>query len=162
VIFKSWKIDLAAPADRTMIAHDDDSDKTLAFAAGFARIILLAGAAMRCAITFTLGLITVLILAGCTTDKSRPITFFGLPETETSGRGPVGLINGQSYRINDVTAVSETTYDQYQLAKRAGRIFTEETHGDCVYYAIKERRDARFDNASAWVEVTERFKARKP
>ncbi len=117
---------------------------------------------MRCATTFILGLITVLILAGCSTRKPRPITFLGLPETETSGRGPVGLINGQSCRINDVTAVSETTFEQYQLAKRAGRIFAEETHGDYVYYAIKQRRDARFDNASAWVEVTERFKARKP
>ncbi len=139
---------------------------------------------MRCAITFTLGLITVLILAGCTTHKSRTITFLGLPETETSGRGPVGLINGQSCRIHDVTAVSETTYEQYQSAKRAGRIFAEEAHGDYVYYAIKEQRDARFDNAlawdevlavrseliaaprfdnaSAWVEVLGRFKARKP
>jgi hypothetical protein len=65
-------------------------------------------------------------------------------------------------QIEDVTPVSETTYQEYELPKQAGRIFAEEAHGDYVYYAVKAQRDVRFDNASAWVEVLERFKARKP
>ena len=112
--------------------------------------------------TFTAGLMVVWFLAGCTTHKPSSVVLLGLPESETSGRGPVGLINGQAYRVNDVTAVSAATWEQYQAAKRAGRIFAEEAHGDYVYYAVKEHRDARFDNASAQVEILERFKARKP
>ncbi len=122
----------------------------------------LAGTTMRRTMTFTAGLVVVWLWAGCTTHKPSSIVFLGLPESETSGRGPVGLINGQACRINDVTAVSVATWEQYQEAKRAGRIFAEEAHGDSVYYAVKEHRDARFDNASAQVEVVERFKARKP
>ncbi len=117
---------------------------------------------MKHAVTFILSLMTVLILTGCTTDRPRAITFLGVPESETSGEGPVGLINGQPRRINTITAVSETTYQQYQSAKQAGRIFAEATQGDYVYYAIKEQRDVRFDNASASVVVTERFKAKRP
>ncbi len=117
---------------------------------------------MRWTTTLTLGSVVVWVLAGCAARKPSSVVFLGIPESETSGRGPVGLVNGQLCRINDVSAVSETTYEQYQSAKQAGRIFAEEARGDYVYYAVKEWRDARFDNASAWVAVVERFKARKP
>jgi hypothetical protein len=102
------------------------------------------------------------LVVGCTTHRTGSVAFLGIPETESSDRGPVGLINGQPCQIKNVSAVSETTYPEYQTAKRAGRVFAEETHGAAVYYAIKENRDVRFDNASAWVEVIERFKAKKP
>lgn len=102
------------------------------------------------------------ILAGCATPKTGSFAFLGIPESESSDRGPVGLINGKPCQVRDVTPVSETTYQQYEVSRRAGRIFAEVTRGDYIYYAIKVQRDVRFDNASAWVEVVERFKARKP
>ena len=117
---------------------------------------------MRWATIFTAGLMAAWLWVGCTTRKPSSVVFLGLPESETGGRGPVGLINGQAYRVSDVTAVSTVTWEQYQAAKRAGRIFAEEPHGDYVYYAVRDYRDALFDNASAQVEVVERFKARKP
>ena len=117
---------------------------------------------MRTGKRFSVGLLAVWILAGCVTREPGSVVFLGIPESETSGRGPVGLTNGQPCRVDTVTAVTEATYEQYQSAKRAGRIFAQESHGDYVYYAIKERRDVQFDNASASVEVVERFKAKKP
>jgi len=100
--------------------------------------------------------------AGCAVHRTDSVVFLGIPETESSDQGPVGLINGQPCQIKNVSAVSETTYQEYQTAKQAGRVFAEEMHGSTVYYAIKEHRDVRFDNASAWVEVIERFKAKVP
>ncbi len=113
-------------------------------------------------LTFLIGLLGLCALVGCATHKPGSVTFLGIPETETSHQGPVGLIHGQPSQVKNVTAVSETSYQHYLSAKQAGRIFAEETHGDYVYYAIKQQRDVRFDNASAWVEVLERFKAKKP
>jgi hypothetical protein len=101
-------------------------------------------------------------LTSCSSPKSSSYAFLGIPESKSSDRGPVVLINGDPSRVENVTAVSETTYQQYELSKQAGRIFTEEAHGDYVYYAVKSQRDVRFDNGSAWVEVIERFKTRKP
>ena len=108
------------------------------------------------------GILALCLVSGCATRRTDSVTFLGIPETESSDRGPVGLINGQPCQIKNVSAVSETTYRDYQRAKQAGRVFAEETHGATVYYAIKENRDVRFDNASAWVEIIERFKAKKP
>ncbi len=116
---------------------------------------------MRKGFTLT-GILAIWLVAGCTTHRPDPVPFLGIPEAESSDQGPVGLINGQPCQIKNVTAVSETTYREYQTAKQAGRVFAEETHGNIVYYAVKEYRDVRFDNASAWVEVIERFKAKKP
>ncbi len=101
-------------------------------------------------------------LAGCTTPQPSSVSFLGVPESESSDQGPVGLINGKVCQIKNVTAVSETTYQHYLSTKQAGRIFAEEAHGNYVYFAVKEQRDVRFDNASAWVEVLERYKAKKP
>jgi hypothetical protein len=74
----------------------------------------------------------------------------------------VGLINQKPYQVRNVTTVTETSYEQYERIRQAGRIFAEQAHGDYVYYAVKQQRDVHFENASAWVEVIERFKARKP
>ncbi len=111
--------------------------------------------------TFLPAVLMMVALVGCSTQKNSSAPFLGIPESQASETGPVGLMNGQPCRINKVTAVSETTYEHYQSAKKDGRIFTEENRGGYVYFAIKEQRDVRFDNASAWVEVLERFKARK-
>lgn len=102
------------------------------------------------------------LIAGCATHQTDAVVFLGIPESELSDRGPVGLINGQPCQIKNVSAVSETTYQEYERAKLVGKLFAEEMHGSTVYFAIKENRDVRFDNASAWVEVIERFKANKP
>lgn len=110
-------------------------------------------------------LISMLILGaaiGCTTDREDSFAFLGIPETESSDQGPVGLIQGQPCKIKNVSAVTETTFSDYETAKRAGEVFAEEPHGAWVYYAIKKQRDVRFDNATALLDVIERFKARKP
>ncbi len=113
-------------------------------------------------VLLAVGIVAVSVLMGCTTSGKSSFAFLGVPESEASDQGPVGLINGKPCQIKNVTAVSETTYQQYESSKQQGRIFVEEVHGDYIYYAIKEQRDVRFDNASAWVEVIERFKTRKP
>jgi hypothetical protein len=108
------------------------------------------------------GILVLCIITGCATCQTDHVAFLGIPETESGANGPVGVINGQPCQIKNVSAIRETTYQEYQTTKQAGRVFAEETHGGTVYYATKEQRDVRFDNASAWVEVIERFKARKP
>ena len=102
------------------------------------------------------------VAVGCKPQHAGSVTFLGIPENQTSDKGPVGLINGQPCQIKNVSTVSETTFQEYLIAKKAGRVLAEEIHGNVVYYAIKENRDVRFDNASAWVEVIARFKARQP
>ena len=77
------------------------------------------------------------LVAGCATHPASSVVFLGIPETESSDRGPVGLIHGQPCQIRNVSTVSETTYREYQTAKQAGRVFAEEMHGHTVYYAIK-------------------------
>jgi hypothetical protein len=72
------------------------------------------------------------------------------------------LINGQPCQVKTVTAVSQVPFEEYAHAKREGRIFAEETQGDYVYWAIKQQRDVRFDNASALIDVIERFKCKRP
>ncbi len=113
-------------------------------------------------LVYIVGVLAIVSLTSCTSPQNSSFVFLGIPESESSDRGPVGLINGKPCQVKNVTAVSETTYQQYELSKQAGRIFAEEAHGDYVYYAVKQQRDVRFDNASAWVEVIERFKAKKP
>ena len=108
------------------------------------------------------GILAFCLAAGCATPQAESVTFLGIPETESSGQGPVGLINGKLCQIHNMSAVRETTYQEYQTAKQAGRVYAEETHGTTVYFAIKESRDVPFDNATAWVEVIERFRAEKP
>ena len=100
---------------------------------------------------------------GCGTPaRPEPVSFLGIPESQASDRGPVGLIKGQPCRVPTVTAVSEVPYDEYAQAKHEGRVIAEETHGDHVYWAVEVERCVRFDNASAMVFVRERFKSRKP
>ena len=110
---------------------------------------------------FAAAIVAACFLAGCA-GRGRPFAFLGIPETESSGKGPVGLIAGKPCRVNNVTPVSEVPYEDYQAAGRNGRIFAEQRHGGYVYYAVKEQRDVPFDNASAWLEVIERFKAKLP
>ena len=101
--------------------------------------------------------------AGCgTPTRPEPVSFLGIPESQASDRGPVGLIKGQACRVPTVTAVSEVPYEEYAQAKREGRVTAEETHGDHVYWAVEVERCVRFDNASMMVFVTERFKSKKP
>jgi len=67
-----------------------------------------------------------------------------------------------------VSAVREADYATYLELKRNGRTKDEERRGDFVYYAVEDNRDVRFANPSpggpisAWVTVTERYKARIP
>ncbi len=107
-------------------------------------------------------MLALCLATGCATCQTGSVAFLGIPENESSNRGPVGLINGLPCQIKDVSAVRETTYQEYQTAKQSGRLFAEEIHGDTVYYAIKQQRDVHFDNASALFDEIERFKAKKP
>lgn len=108
------------------------------------------------------GVVLIGLVVGCVTQHGGTVTFLGIPENQSSDKGPVGLINGQPCQIKNVSAVRETTYQEYQVAKQSGQVFAEEVHGATIYFATKENRDVRFDNASAWVEVIERFKTKKP
>jgi hypothetical protein len=108
------------------------------------------------------GWLAAWLLAGCAGSRPAGFLFLGVPENRSSEQGPVGLIQGEAVLIPNVTAVSETGYDHYLAAKRSGRIVAERNHAGHVYCAVKARRDVRFDDASAWVEVTERFRAKIP
>ena len=108
------------------------------------------------------GVLVLVFASGCMTQHGGTVTFLGIPENESSGEGPVASINGQTCRFDNVSAVSETTYQEYLSAKQAGRVFVEETHGDTVYYAIKEDRDVPFESGGAWFVEIVRFKAERP
>lgn len=86
--------------------------------------------------------------------------FLGIAEDETSGEGPVGLIDGQPIRVNSVSKVREVSREDYLSAKAANRLVAEEEHAGYVYWAVKEDRDVPFENATAWVTVLERYKSR--
>ncbi len=96
---------------------------------------------------------------GGTRDSEPPYIFLGVPEDETSDKGPVGLINGESIRVDDVSIVREVPYKDYAEAKQAGKIVAEEKHRGYIYWAVKEDRDIPFENATAWVTVLERYKS---
>ena len=102
-----------------------------------------------------------LVLAGCATGPA-PVLFLNLPEDEAAGTGPVGLINGQPYQVKTMTTVSEAPHAKYLRAKGEGRILAEEDHGDYVYYAVQEQRSIHFDNASAIIDVSARYKSKRP
>ena len=67
-----------------------------------------------------------------------------------------------------MSAVREADYATYLELKRNARIKAEERRGDFVYYAVEDHRDVHFANPgpgepiSAWVTITERYKARIP
>lgn len=91
---------------------------------------------------------------------SQPHVFLGIAENETSNEGPVGLVGGQAIQVSNVSTVQEVPYAEYKRAMDDSRVVAEEQHNGFVYWAVKEERDVRFENASAWVTVLERFKSR--
>lgn len=107
-------------------------------------------------------LLSLAALCGCASTGDESFAFLGVPENESSKEGPVGLIGGSACRVDNVTQVMEARYEDYEDAKREGQVFAEERRGGYVYYAVKMQRDVHFDNASAMVEVLERWKAKEP
>ena len=103
-----------------------------------------------------------IFILGCSrgSETASPHVFLGVPEDETSGEGPVGLINGKTIRVNDISKVREVARQKYLSAKQAGNVVAEEEHQGYVYWAVKEERDVPFENATAWVTVLERYKSR--
>ena len=87
--------------------------------------------------------------------------FLGVPDNETSGKGPVGLINGVTLQVDTVSKVRSAPLRDYLAAKRAANIVAEEEHDGYVYWAVEEKRDIPFDNATAWVTVLERYKSKR-
>ena len=54
-------------------------------------------------------------------------------------------------------------YRNYLDSRNAGEIEAAEERNGYIYYAIRARRDVPFPNGtSAWVNVTERYKAKLP
>ena len=102
------------------------------------------------------------LYSGCgdTNESSTPHMFLGLPDNESSGEGPAGLIDGESARISNVSKVQEVSRQEYLSAKEAGSIVAEEQHHGYIYWAVEVERDIPFENASAWVVVLERFKSK--
>jgi len=92
----------------------------------------------------------------------EPFAFMGVPEDQTGLPGGTGLIGGQAVTVQRMRAVLEVPYAEYERAGRDGKIVAEEKHAGYVYFAMKSWRDVRFDNSSAWAEITDRYKARLP
>ena len=92
--------------------------------------------------------------------------FLGWPEDKRRTVGdeaPSSTVAG----VENMTAVQPSTYEEYQRRKRKGRIAVESFREAYVYYAIEDSRDVPFPPsqggaASAWVFVTERYRARIP
>jgi len=82
----------------------------------------------------------------------------------------MGLADTEERRIDDgalrgivtVTKVQPVDFDDYRRCKAAGEIITEEARGRFIYFAVRTERHVPFENASAHVLVTERFKAPLP
>lgn len=106
--------------------------------------------------------VVCLMGVGCggATESDAPYLFLGVPENETSGEGPVGLLNGESIRVNDVTAVREAPYEEYLEAKQALKIVGEDNHNGHIYWAVKVDRDIPYENATAMVTVLERYRSK--
>ena len=69
--------------------------------------------------------------------------------------------------VENLTVVQPSTYEEYLRRRRMGRVTVESFRDGHVYYAIEDSRDVPFPPsqggaASAWVMVTERYKARTP
>ncbi|MBN1807844.1 MAG: hypothetical protein JW909_02170 [Planctomycetes bacterium] len=105
----------------------------------------------------------VLFMAGSRLAAAQgQYVFLDVPENESGGNGPVGMIDGAPRRVDNIMPVLETTYEEFMDAVRKGNIYAEARHDGYVYYAIRTMRDVVFDNATAAIEVIERFKAREP
>ena len=69
--------------------------------------------------------------------------------------------------IEDLSAVRDSSHEEYERLKRAGRVAVESFRDGWVYYAVNEERDVPFaptegGPVSAWVPVIERYRARLP
>jgi predicted O-methyltransferase YrrM len=69
--------------------------------------------------------------------------------------------------VENMTVVQPSTYEEYQQRKRMGRVTVESFRDGYVYFATEGSRDVPFPPSeggavSAWVSVTERYRARIP
>ncbi|MBL8869590.1 MAG: hypothetical protein JNK90_07330 [Planctomycetaceae bacterium] len=113
---------------------------------------------LRYALLILAGAVTV----GCSPSASShsPHVFLGVAEDETSGEGPVGLLNGEAIQVHTVSKVKEAAYEEYLRAKKDAKIVAEENYNGFIYWATKESRDVPFENATAWVTVLERYRTK--
>lgn len=88
--------------------------------------------------------------------------FLGLPDNASR---KVGDENPES-ELRDITKISEvisSKYSDYQRQKKAREIAAQQIRDGYVYYAIELLRHVPFaDGRSAYITVTERYKARLP
>ena len=82
-----------------------------------------------------------------------------MPENETSSEGPVGLYNGESIRIHDVSKVRQVPFEDCLAAKQAGKMVGEEENKGYVYWAVKVDCDVPVEKATAWVTVLKQYKS---
>ncbi|MFM7182806.1 MAG: hypothetical protein ACKO2G_15265 [Verrucomicrobiales bacterium] len=88
--------------------------------------------------------------------------FLGIPDNESRKFGDSAPESAVA-DVTTITTVSESDYVDYEKAHREGRIKAQTKRDGYIYYAIEVSRDCPFpDGSSAWVEVTERFKAKIP
>jgi hypothetical protein len=85
--------------------------------------------------------------------------FMGLPDNE---QRRIDDRSSQLYGLVTVTEVRLVDYIQYQRSKADGRIIAEEVRGPFVYFAERTGRHVPFGNVSAYMLVTERWKALLP
>ena len=84
--------------------------------------------------------------------QGEPRTFMGLPETEKREEAVGGVI------LTTMTQVMRSDDEMYRQWKQAGKIKKEEVMDGTLYFAVEVGRDIRFDQASAWVHIVERYK----
>lgn len=89
-------------------------------------------------------------------------TFFGVRDDESRKVGD-STPESAVADVTTISTVSVTDYADYQKALQDGRIKSHDQRDGYIYYAIESRRDVPFpDGSSAWVDVTERYKAKIP
>ena len=124
----------------------------------------------------------MILVAGC---DSRPVSPTNTHGQQQASSPPVpeqfptetflGLRDNESCKVGDsapesavadvttISTVSVSDYADYQNALHGGRIKAQGIRDGYIYYAIESRRDVPFpDGSSAWVDITERYKAKIP
>jgi hypothetical protein len=85
--------------------------------------------------------------------------FLNVPHNQTRTIDePESNLNG----MVTMTEVRDVDYGTYEAYKAKRRVSAEERRGGFVYFAVESDRDVRFGDVSAWVFVTERYRAPLP
>lgn len=101
-----------------------------------------------------------------TTIRRKRGAFLDWPEDRTRTVGDEAPHSAVA-DVENLTMVQPSTYEEYQQRKRMGRVTVESFRDGYVYFATEDSRDVPLTSSeggavSAWVTVTERYRARIP